>query len=221
MFIIQLMCLTMLCGILSCCGGFIGGGGISVTYNCDWENEKRAIFYDPDLLAPCSLGDCEYVFQNPSFENVLDHHGICYIMQQVCNNYLGVPNFDFKWTVTVASGKTCSGSSDQYRSISMNQDSYTQYFTNSGQDVMEHSPLNSNISASEHKHEMVFQIHNVENLHDAKVGTVTWKYTWYKPSNENGEEIVFNGPVIEGDFKPGRTYSPTRKIYYFGHFQNI
>lgn len=217
-FISHLIYLIMLSLTLSSCGGGLSGGygGPVATYNCDWEGEKRVYFEETAFLMPCSE-NCEYIFRNTLLENILNSHSIFQIMERVAHGELGDNLFDCKWTVTITRS-TCTNETDQCRSLSINQDNYTEYFN---QDILEHSPYNINTAPNDLKHEMIFQIHNVMNFYDGKVGTVIWKNTWYAPNVQHGDEFWFSVYNLEGDFKPGMYYSPTRNIYYNGHFQNI
>lgn len=98
------------------------------TYNCAWSQQKLGIFYDAYLLMPCNGGTCDYRFENIVLSNSLSSHSMYNVMHTVESGFLGT-SFDFNWTVTIASTKKCSVSSDQSFQNILNQDNYTNKFT--------------------------------------------------------------------------------------------
>ena len=221
----KILIVLMFASIFTSCSFSLEGIYNTPTYNCAWSNHNSAFFYNPYLLMPCSGGNCEYVFENYLLESTLNPHSLYYIMSKVEEGYVGI-SFDFNWTVTIASAKTCSVSTDQSNPNSWNQDNYTQVFTVQYQDLYEGTPFvpDSNyIYPSEHKHDFVLQIHDVENTYNGQHGTITWKYTWPQPSvvGSSTWDFIFPNDGVKGTFIPDSYYQTTRHIYYHGQYEDL
>lgn len=212
------------------CGDSFSFGGDSTTYNCNWnEDSLNAQFYNMNLLLPCDNGDCDNSFANVNLENLLIPHSLFHVMEQISECHTGIScAFDFKWTVSIVSNKKCSPPSDQYKSVILKEDNYSSKFSCSTIDQLSGSPYvpeNCFIYAHEHKHELVFTIKDVENTRDGTFGEITWKCTWFQPSNPNtlGNVWVFTCPSegIVGAYKKNRQYMTSKYVYLNGQYQNI
>lgn len=202
---------------------FIAGGGYfnQTTYNCDWHEDKNAYFYNADLNTP---EECDNIFRNELLETFLDRNSIFELMQQIQYVSFGVSSFSFKWTVTVKPNKMCTSQNDQFKSIILTQDDYTNKFS-SNNDLLSGTPYISEsnyIYATDYKHEMVFQIFELENTYNGKIGTMTWKYTWDTFIENNGElNFIFPNGGIMGTFSPNAYQSSPKLIYMDGQYVEI
>ena len=218
------MCFIACCIVTSCTGWLISFQ--TVTYDCDWSNDLNAIFTSVNLMLPYNDDESEeHRFQNLLLENVLNFQSIHNVMDNVGQGFCIGNSFDFKWTVTIMSGITCSPSTLSYSKVILNRDNYMTKFT-SYDDMMEgtpHATAGSPVLPTDHKHELVFQIHDVENSYNGQVGTIAWKYTWFGPNGIGSDEWWFNFPEygVIASFTPNRAYVQYRCIYHNGEYQNI
>lgn len=143
-------------------------------------------------------------------------------------NYLA-SSFDLKWTASVDK-KICSSYTDSIKSITVNLDNYTQYFTTPYEDKLQGTPYiqeGNYISPCDIRHSFVLQLHDVENRYENKFGTMTWKHSWNCPTAIGTDEWGFEFPNdysvsgVVGKFVPNRMYLLTRRIYVNGQFENV
>lgn len=216
--------MSVFCFILASCDAFLDLFPQTVQYNCDWHYDKRAVFYNVDLEFPCNSMDCEYSFQNYFLENYMYRYSLYSAMTNLVQHSIN-SSFDFKWTATIVSAKSCSAATGQSKAITLDQNTYTQSFVFYN-DIMECSPYvpDSNyIYPNEHMYKIEFQIFNVENEYDHTEGTLTWNYVWEKPTATGSAEWYFNFPNngIKGTYIPNSNYTSTRHIYIHDQYEDI
>ena len=145
-------------------------------------------------------------------------------MESTQTGLLTTNSFDFRWTVTLAANITCSDPILNHNTISIGPGNFTGYIDSD--DILEGSPYvpeNEYIYPYDHKHELVFQLHEVDNEYDGKIGTLTWKYIWQFPSVAGLDEWDFFFPDngVPCSFNPDRNYLVLRVIYINGQYENI
>lgn len=203
----------------SCDGGWSLGG---YTYDCKWREDKNAILIDAQLCMPYSDETSGYRFENDWLKMSLGHWSIVRLMEEISQYGIGT-NFTFKWTVTLASNKTCYDSKGQSKSIVLDKDSYKSRMRFVHGDVISETPYVSEqelFYPRDHKHELIFQIFDVENTYEKKFGTMTWKITWANgPTMPKEKEWEFKFPdeCIIGTFSPNHFNG--RYMYINGKYE--
>lgn len=221
-----ILCLIIISCITGCDGYFSYGGFSPRTYNCVWHNDKNAILIDPQLLAPCNNTTNGCAFENERLKNSLNTWSLLIIMEDILNQNIG-SSFSFKWTISLTSNKLCSDQTKQSQSIVFNQNNYKSYLSFVNSDVLSKSLYvaeSDNFTAYDHKHEMVFQIFDIENTYEGKVGTMTWKVNWDQPSIIEYENWLFVFPKqgVVGTFSPNNYQSGEKRyIYINGNYEFI
>ncbi len=193
---------------------------ISNPYNCMWRNDRNAVFMNSKLSLPCSECEENFKFGNSLLETCLLPGSLYMIMESLSFNKVG-SNFSFKWNIALTSNKPCYDLSSSTNSISFSKDNYTSYMFS--QDVLVgtlYVDEREGFTPYDHKHEMVFQIFNVDNMTDGTMGTITWKQTFETlvPITPNEWQFTFPNNGVEGKFYPNANY--VSKIYINGHYEN-
>lgn len=216
--------MSVFCFILTSCEAFLELFPQTIRYNCEWRFHNIASFWNVYLELPCNSVDCENRFYNNYMENILNRYSLLSTMTNV-SQYAINNTFEFKWTATIVSSKTCSDETSQYQTILLDQDTYTQRFT-FNDDRLEGSPYvpdSNNIYPNEHMYKMELQIFNVENEYDHTEGTLIWDYVWEKPSILGSDEWQFFFPNggIQARYVPNRNYMPIRHIYIHDQYEDM
>lgn len=191
-----------------------------------WRNDKNAIFMYPQLLIPCdnSINGCS--FRNVRLEDALGTWSLFMIIENVLNQSIG-SNISLKWTISLTSNKLCSDPTTQSQNIALNKDNFKSYLSFVNADIISKTLYVSEsdgYTAFDHKHEMVFQIFDVENNKDGKIGTMTWKVSWDQPIVLDYEnwQFVFPKQGIVGTFSPNSYQSGEKRyIYINGNYEFI
>ena len=223
----------IICSSLTSCdpwAGGLGGGGNNggsgngntpVNNNCNWQYDKNAVFNNVELLLPCG-NDCEYIFRNSDLETILNRYSLYQAMEYIAL-YYPIMNFELSWTVTIVPNKPCSNQSDQQRTITFDKNNYDHFI--SFNDILDGTPIvpdSCYFYPSDHLHTLVFQIFEIENTYDGKIGTMAWEYSWEGPSivgDSNWEFIFPNGGIV-GSFN-SNTQQPGRYIYIHNQYELI
>ncbi len=211
----QELCLVV---FMTGCTGFS-----NYPYDCKWRNDKNAIFVNARLLPPCSNCDDNSNFQNEALENSLNSWYLTKIMDDVASFKIGT-KFSFNWTVSLSSDKQCTNSLANTNKIIFSQDDYTSHMSFHNLDVLKNTPFlaeENGFTPYDHKHEMIFQIFDVENVYERKFGSMTWKMSWDYPNIASPEEwhFFFPNEGIVGVFSPNSFNGSY--LYINGNFKKI
>ena len=155
---------------------------------------------------------------------VLNNWSLCNVMDNI--QYGLASDFEFKWTTIFTGELTCASIMPKSKLISLSSDNYQYRFYFNNVDVLEGTPYVPDtfyVSYLDHKHELVFKLKDVENTYDNSIGTITWTIKWAHADNETGNdwEFIFPSQGVIGDYKRNSFYSPTRRIYINGQFEEI
>jgi hypothetical protein len=225
-----LFCLTA--SLFSSCGdpepvNISDDSGNNEAHSCSWHDDKNAVFLNPQLLLPCSSGCSDNTFQNYNLGVVLETTwSLCNVMDNVILGLLGASDFEFKWTTTFTEEITCADFSPSSKLITLSPDNYQSRISYTGSDILVGTPYvpdTTFVSYSNHKHELVFILNNVENTYENSFGTVVWTMEWPGPTSvvENEWWFCFPYDGVVGTYKPNKSYAPTRIIYINGQYEEI
>lgn len=194
---------------------------ISYTYDCIWKNDKTAAFVNSQLLKPQDDCNGNFRFENSNLDLSLKQWSLVSIMDDIANYKIIGNGFSFKWTVTLVTNKPCDYDQKTTNSITLNVDNYTSYMSFQQVDKLEGTFYigdTVNFTPNNHKHEMVFQIFNVENTYDNQFGTIIWKHTFDTPVPFDFDEWTFFFPNngVKGEFN-SNSYNGCR-MYINGQY---
>ena len=197
--------------------------------SCNWNSSTTVKLVYPQLLLPTTSceqpftgGDLDFIFPATSFYDIMSDMPLF--------NYYTIDQCKFSWVASVV-GKQCISGTPPTDSVNLDQNDFG-YRLYSAQnmgynyvgDVLMEAPMNHpyDISRSDMKHTLTFQLFNVYNSFDGTTGTLTWTNSWI---GENGSlyisdgncwEFYFRTDGIYGSYNP--TSGQTRYIYVHNQF---
>lgn len=146
-------------------------------YSCYWNHHCNAHLINPNLKLPDRT--CDTAYYNLQIAPYFPANSIHAIMPS--SLFSPDSKCDFRWTATVYT-KTCSSNTEQTQTIALNSSDYTgRLFVGAYGDFIDGAPLidsYSGLTYGDVKHQLTFQIHNVNNAYDSSIGTITWTKTW-------------------------------------------